>query len=184
MSPQARSLSLVGGQARQRALVELGAFRLRPCERPAWIELELSYDERAEWRRVAAASGLSVDVWVALQVEWTLVVEDIGTELAEHVVERAKAAAALPTLAPTDELRSWVAYLLVRGSTPTDDLPSIALPQRLLARLHPAELERELRARSAECSLEDAVAVELAAARAGMTLEAWAYRETGRIRSR
>lgn len=186
MSPQTGPLSVVGGQARQRARVELGAFRLRPCERPAWIELGLSYEECAEWHRLAAAFGLSVDVWIALQVEWTLVMEDIGTELGELVVERAKAAAALPTLAPTEELRKWVAYLRARSrsGTPTDDLPSLALPQRLLARLRPADLVSELRARSAGASVDDAVAVELAAASVGMTLEAWAYRESAGTSSR
>lgn len=182
--PSAHPLSVVTGEARETARVELGGFRLRPCERPAWVELGLSYEERAAWRRLAAESGLSVDVWVALQVEWTLVVEDIGRELAELVVERAKASAALPTLAPTEELRSWVAYLLARSGTPTDDLPSLALPERLLARLRPADLAYELRARSAGASVDDAVAVELAAASVGMTLEAWAYRESAGINAR
>ena len=184
MTRQAHPLSVVGGEAHRRERVELGAFRLRPCERPGWVDLRLSYEERTEWRCRAAATGLSVDVWLALQVEWTLVVEDIGTELSEHIVERAKAAAALPTLAPTDELRSWVTYLLARSATPIDDLPSLAMPQRLLARLRPADLESELRARSSGSAVDDAVALELAASAVGMTLEAWAYRETGRISSR
>src|SRR5919204_5589539 len=106
MTPRPNALSVLSGQGQHRARLELGAFRLRPGERPAWIELGLSYEERAAWRRLAAASGLSVDVWVALQVEWTLVVEDIGAEQAGRVVERAKAAAALPTLAPSEELRA------------------------------------------------------------------------------
>jgi hypothetical protein len=184
MSSQARPVSLIRGEGRQRAQIPLGGFRLRPCERPAWIELGLSYEERAEWRQLAAPSGLAIDVWIALQVEWTLVTEDIGNELAQLVAERAKAAAAMPTLAPTDELRSWIAYLVGTSSAPTDDLPSVALPQRLLARLHPAELECELRARSDGSSLDDALAVELAAASVGMTLEAWAYRESAGLSSR
>jgi hypothetical protein len=184
MTRQAHPLSVVRGEGRRRERVELGAYRLRPCERPAWVDLRLSYEERTEWRCRAAASGLSVDVWVALQVEWTLVAEDIGAELSEHVVERAKAAAALPTLAPTEELRNWVAYLVARSATPTDDLPSLALPQRLLARLRPADLESELRSRSSGSSVDDAVALELAASSVGMTFEAWAYRETLRISSR
>lgn len=183
MSSRPNALSVVSGQARRRAQIELGAFRLRPGERPAWIELGLGYEERAAWRRLATASGLSVDVWVALQVEWTLVVEDIGAEQAGRVVERARAAAALPTLAPTEELRAWVAYLLA-SSAPSDDLPSLALPQRLIARLRPSDLEGQLRARIANASIDDAAAVELAAASVGMTLEAWAYRESAGISSR
>src|SRR5947207_2238772 len=108
MTPQAHPLSVVGGEGRRRERLELGAYRLRPCERPAWVNIRLSYEERNEWRRRAAASGLSVDVWVALQVELTLVVQDIGAEMSGRIVERAKAAAALPTLAPTEELRSWI----------------------------------------------------------------------------
>src|ERR1051326_2447855 len=104
MTRQAHPLSVVGGDGRRRERVELGAYRLRPCERPAWVDIRLSYEECSEWRRRAAASGLSVDVWVALQVELTLVVEDIGAEMGGHIVERAKAAAAMPRLAPTEEL--------------------------------------------------------------------------------
>lgn len=184
MTRQAHPLSVVGGEARRRERVELGAFRLRPCERPGWIDLRLSYEERAEWRRRAAAYGLSVDVWLALQVEWTLVIEDIGAELSEHVVERARSAAALPTLAPTNELRSWVTYLRAGSATTIDDLPSLAMPQRLLARLRPADLESVIRVRSSGSSVEDAVAIELAASCVGMTLESWAYREALRIGSR
>ena len=183
MIPRPTALSIVSGQAQRRRRLELGGFRLRPGERPAWIELELGYEERAAWRRLAAEAGLSVDVWVALQVEWTLVVEDIGAEPAERVVEQARAAATLPTLAPTEELRAWVAYLLA-SSPPSDDLPSLALPQRLLARLRPADLEGELHARLIDASIDDAAAVELAAASVGMTLEAWAYRESASINSR
>jgi hypothetical protein len=183
MATRPHGLSLVNGQARRRAQIELGGFRLRPGERPAWIELELGYEERAAWRHLAAASGLSVDVWVALQVEWTLVVEDIGAERSKRVVERARATAASPTLAPTEELRTWVAYLRASRAQ-SDDLPSLALPQRLLARLHPADIERQLRARLAEASIDDAAAVELAAANVGMTLEAWAYREGAGISGR
>jgi hypothetical protein len=184
MSRSTVTLSLVKGEARRGARVELGAFRLRPGERPAWIALGFGREECEEWRRLAAAFGLSVDVWVALQVEWELVAEDIGVELAALIVERAKAAARLPTLAPTEELRSWVAYLRASRGRQTDDLPSLALPQRLLARLRPSDLECELRARSAGTSVDDAVTVELAAASVGMTLEAWAYRESGGIGSR
>jgi hypothetical protein len=183
VSSRTNALSVLSGQGHRRAQLELGAFRLRPGERPAWIELGLGYEERAAWRRLAAAAGLSVDVWVALQIEWALVVEDIGAEQAERVVERAKAAATLPTLAPTEELRAWVAYLLA-SSPPSDDLPSLALPQRLLARLRPADFEGELRARLVDASIDNAAAVELAAASVGMTLEAWAYRESASLSGR
>jgi hypothetical protein len=183
MSSRPHGLSVVNGQGRRRAQIELGGFRLRPGERPAWIELELGYEELAAWRHLAAESGLSVDVWVALQVEWTLVVEDVGAERSKLVVERARATAESPTLAPTQELRTWVAYLRASGAQ-SDDLPSLALPQRLLARLHPADIECQLRARLAEASIDDAAVVELAAASVGMTLEAWAYRESAGISGR
>jgi len=173
------ALSVLHGGGRERARVELTGFRLRPGDRPHWVELRLGYEEQAEWRRRAAEHGLSADVWVALQVEWTLVADDIGAEAAAAVVERARALVAAPVLAPTDELRRWVAYL-AGGGIPSDDLPSIALPQRVVARLRPADLERELRGRSHPSSIIEAITVDIAAANAGMTLEAWAYREARR----
>jgi hypothetical protein len=172
-------LSVLHGGGGERARVELTGFRLRPGDRPHWVELSIGYEEQAEWRRLAARHGLSADVWVALQVEWTLVIDDIGAEAAADVVERAGALAAAPMLAPTAELRSWVAYL-AGGGIPSDDLPSIALPERLVARLRPADLERELRGRSQTSSAVEAITVDIAAANAGMTLEAWAYREAMR----
>lgn len=75
-------LRVVTGSARTHAQTDIDGFRLRPGERPTWIELELAEDEVVEWRRRAAARGLSIDVWLTLQVEWTLVVGDIGAETA------------------------------------------------------------------------------------------------------
>jgi hypothetical protein len=153
---------------------------MRPCDRPAWIEVGLSQQERDEWRQHAADSGLSTDVWVALQIEWTLVVDDLGPERAARVLARASTDA-VPALAPTDELRSWASHLATRSGPVTDDLPSVALPQRVLARLRPGDVDSELGTRVGRGLLEDAVTVELAAAKAGMTLEAWAYRAACRL---
>jgi hypothetical protein len=174
-------LALVQGQGRQHEPTELEGFRLRPCERPAWIEVGLNYEERDEWRQRAADSGLSTDVWVALQIEWTLVVDDLDPERAARVLARARTDAVLPALAPTEELRSWASHLVARSGPVTDDLPSVALPQRVLARLRPGELDSDLRTRVGRGVLEDAVTVEVAAAKAGMTLEAWAYRAACRL---
>lgn len=168
-----------GGRTHPKPFVE--GFRLRPGERPAWIDLELAEDDLLAWRRRAAVPRLSVDVWLALQLEWMLVVADVGPDVAEHVVQAAAEANELPALAPTDELRSWVTWLCSGSAKQIDDLPSVVLPQRILARLRPSFVEREIHAVAGAPSHHQALTVELAAAVAGMTLEAWAYRTATRL---
>lgn len=172
---------VVAGSGSGTERAEVDGFRLRPTERPAWVELGLDPAERREWRARAAEFGLSVDVWLALQAEWALVVEDVGAATAEQLVSAAIATEATPRVAPTDELRAWVAWLRAAEPPGRDDLPSVALPQRLLGRLRPGPVESELRAYARRGSEEAAISVELAAAAAGMTLEAWAYRMAARL---
>ncbi len=93
--------------------------------------------------------------------------------------EQAQAEGACAVLAPTPELRAWVSILrgARRGPAVPDELPSVALPMRLVARVPPmARVAEVLAAANADAvSLEIAVACDLAAALGGRTLEAWAY---------
>ena len=81
-----------------------GSFRLRPGERPVWIELDPDEEETHVWRRRAGELGLSVDVWLAVQIEWEIVRRDLTEEaVIEALLRRARFLVELPALAPTDE---------------------------------------------------------------------------------
>jgi hypothetical protein len=159
------------------------AFRLRPGERPVWIELPATADAAQRWTSAASNAGVSVDVAVALQLEWSLIHSDVSdSHSISQIVERADAAAAEPRLAPTDALRRWIAYIS-DGPRPRaeHDLPSVALPARLVARLTPTTIVKDVSACADEMLNPSAVIVERAAALLGMTMDAWAYRELARL---
>jgi len=130
------------------------------------------------WRTQAAIVGLSVDVWIALKLEWSLIAADAPnqTRLAA-LVDQARREAEAPRLAPSDELRRWLAFL-GRGAQrhSEHDLPSVALPARLVARVAPATLAATVAAEANETLDPAAVVVERAASLSGMTMESWAYR--------
>jgi hypothetical protein len=154
------------------------SFRLRPGERAAWVDVSATDAEMREWWRNAAAVGLSVDVWVALKLEWSLIRADVSDQaqlvaLVEHARHEVEAA----RLAPSDELRRWLAFL-GRGAQQqaVHDLPSIALPARVVARLAPAALTTKIVAEANGTLDLNALVVERAASLNGMTMESWAYR--------
>jgi hypothetical protein len=184
MSPASGpGLRVLDGLGSRPSATSSGLFRVRPGERPVWIELRVDEDEARAWQRNAAAAGLSVDVWIALQAEWSLVARDLAhQDVLERLLRRARVAAEEPALAPTEELRRWLSFLR-RGSVPKaeNDLPSVAVPARIVARLAPAMLVVELRRSAAEALDPAAVVVERAASLHGMTMEAWAYREVARL---
>jgi hypothetical protein len=156
--------------------------RLRPGERPFWLELPLSDDGIAELRWRAARAGQPVDALVALALEARIVdceLRAAGAITLEALHEQALAEGNRAVLAPTSELRAWVSMLRGSSNGPAapDELPSVALPMRLVARVEPVARIREvLAAADADAaSLDLARACDLAAALAGWTLEAWAY---------
>ena len=176
-------LRLLDGLGRGPSTRASDSFRLRPGERPVWVELTVDEEEARAWDRSAAAIGLSVDVWIALQAEWSIVARDLADhDVLERLLGLARVVAEEPALAPTEELRRWLRFL-TRGSVPKaeSDLPSVAVPARIVARLAPATLVVELRRSAAEALDPRAVLVERAASLNGMTMEAWAYREVGRL---
>jgi ribosomal protein L22 len=129
------------------------------------------------WATDAAAAGLSVDVWIALKLEWALVREDISQPRLEVVVGKARQRTSAPKLAPSDEFRRWLAYLS-RGSRSQaeHDLPSVAIPARVVARIPPRLLETRVVDAANEPLDPGAIVVEHAAVLEGMTMESWAYR--------
>ncbi len=177
-----RSLELLPG-AGVSAAESASCFRLRPGERATWIDVNASGAEMRTWRTQAAIAGLSIDVWIALKLEWSLIAADAPdqTRLAA-VVHEAQREAEAPRLAPSAELRRWLAFL-GRGAQPQaeHDLPSVALPARLVARLAPAVLAATVVAEANETLDPAAVVVERAASLSGMTMESWAYRALVRL---
>lgn len=177
-----RSLELVPGVTASVAQ-PASSFRLRPGERPAWVDVTVSDAEMQTWRRQAAIAGLSVDTWIALKLEWGLVVADVPdrTRLVA-VIKQARHDAEAPRLAPSDELRRWLAFLTRGPQEDADhDLPSVALPARLVARIAPAALAATVVAEANETLDPAAVVIERAASLTGMTMESWAYRAIARL---
>lgn len=156
--------------------------RLRPGERPCWLELPLSDYEIAELREHAARRELPVDARVALLLEAQLVDRDLraaGAPALDQLHEQALADGQRDALAPGPELRTWIEML--RGNrgaaAEADELPCLALPTRLVTRIAPiARTNEVLQAASDDTNrVEVAVACDLAAALVGRTLESWAY---------
>ncbi|HEX8121261.1 MAG TPA: hypothetical protein VF549_08350 [Solirubrobacteraceae bacterium] len=149
------------------------ALRVRPGDRPAWRRLQAAPVELDRLRAAASAARLPIDVVTAILAEWHLC-----HEVASHHYALLRQAARhdldASRLAPNDDLRAWDQLLAGSGPTSTiDELPEVALPQRLAARLpmtpsldHLGEL----------ADLDGAVQLERAAARNGMTLEVWVTR--------
>jgi hypothetical protein len=150
-------------------------LRLRPGDRPQWLEAPVADEVLLRWRGAARKAGLPVDAWVALLLELELVVEELS-ELYEPVLESAAHMLKTPRLAFGDSRRRWVRQLSeISVPDDSDELPSLALPSRLLARIPPSE--QACRFLSIEGGdLDAAKTLDLAAIAEGLTMEAWAYR--------
>ena len=179
----AADLHLVPGATDRAPAVELTSFRLRPTERPEWVDVGATPAEVRTWTQEAAGLGLSVDVSVAIKLEWALVQRDLPVECLDAVVAEARRETESARLAPSDELRRWLRFL-ARGQQldAEHDLPSVALPARVVARIAPAMLRSSVVAAANEALDLDALVVERAASLNGMTMESWAYRALARLR--
>jgi hypothetical protein len=159
-------------------------LRLRPGERPIWVELRTGMREAHEWRARAAATGLALDAWLALQVEIWLVANDLEQALGgTQAVELIDSILSTQQLhvPPSDQLQVWVRQLHAarRGETNPlgDDLPSVALPERVLARVRRPVIE-SVRAAVSEADAARALELEIAASSFGLTIESFVFRES------
>lgn len=155
---------------------------LRPGERPEWIELPPDPAAMRRLRATAQRSRLPLNAAVSLALEGELVAADLGDMWAEVVAE-ATAASTTPRLAPDDRLRTWVRQLRDGSEPSNDELPSLALPARLLAQIPPAERVR----RALEFDpavLEPARALDAAAALHGTTMQVWSLQQALRLATR
>lgn len=171
------SLLVAGAGASAWTGVPKAGLRVRPGERPNWLELQLTSAEVRELRQLAAGHPLPLDVWLSVLVEYKLTRDRIaatGEELWSAVVSAAEVAAHEPRLPPTAELRDWLTLLQGEAAS-RDELPSVVLPMRLVAQL-PHERRKHLLLEAAHSTgLSEAITLERAAAASGRTLETWAY---------
>jgi hypothetical protein len=179
VAPRGELLRAVAGEGRSFPLLAGVDLRLRPGDRPVWLDLELTRVRVREWRARAAAHGLALDVWLGLLLEYELVCNALrevgGQRLVEKVLATARAIAAEPRVAPTPELRRWMDQLEGRRWRGSDDLPSVVVAARLLAQL-PHRGRGTAIATATEAGHEaEAIVVDRVAAASGQTLEAWAY---------
>jgi hypothetical protein len=145
--------------------------RLRPGERPAWWDARADRTQFEAWRAAAGDANLSVDVWIALLLEFDLVLSDLQClDDPVGLLERATHGSGMHHLGPWTELRNWLEGASI-ASTGGDELPELLVPERIAARLTPGlELAGRLRPRY----LELARACDRCAALQGRTMESWA----------
>src|SRR5215218_9639689 len=169
-------VSLAGGSA-PNSWFPPGALRLRPGERPVWVDLQLTTTDARQWRERAAEYGLPTDVWLGLLVEYEIVCSRLrqvgGDELISAVLALAEGVLAARQLAPTPELRRWLDQL--DGTELVDDLPSVVIAARLLMQLPHDDRPDAIRAAAQSGNERQALVLDRAAARLGQTPEAWAY---------
>jgi len=149
--------------------------RLRPGERPHWLDVEADRDSFDTWRSAARDRGVPVDVWVSLLVELDLLFEDLRRlgepkELLRAALDRDQG---VHHLCRSERLRAWPVELMESAST-HDDLPELLVPERVALRLTPGSsldprLDGELFELAYECEAQ-------AAARC-RTLESWGLSE-------
>jgi hypothetical protein len=150
----------------------LAPLRTRPTERPQWIEAPVGGPVLDQWRRAARDAVTPVDVWVSLLLERQLVESELGP-LYGDVLAEAAAVAAQPRLVPTI-WRRWIAQL-AGGALTGDELPSVVIPARLVARVAPSTCASTFAALD-PADFAAARTLEMAAVADGLTMEAWAYR--------
>lgn len=172
-------LRAVGGGSPRTARLVDPVPRLRPGDRPVWVDLRLTGDQVCAWRTRAAECGLSVDVWLGLLLEFQLIRERLIYVGAERVLDVVASTAEWETkhaLAPTPELRRWVDQLASPSSSSSnDDLPSVVLGERLLAQLPPSDRADAIMAAAESGSESQSVALDKAAALRGQTMEVFVY---------
>lgn len=146
--------------------------RLRPGERPIWWDASPDRDSFGLWREEAAHAGLSVDAWISVLLEFDLVLDDMPLSLQplDLLAAAASARSTVLELSFSPALRSWIEPGPSAADT-LDELPEIALPQRIAIRLSPGS---SLNSRLKPELIDLALACDRRAASHARTLESWA----------
>jgi len=172
-------LRAVEGNASASRLLAAGALRLRPGERPTWVDIHLTSAQARDWRARAHTFGLPVDVWLGVLLEYELVQRGLsaigGDPLAASVASAASTAASDRRIAPTADLQRWVDQLRGSEQSRDDDLPSIVIATRLLAQIPHRGREAAVMTAASSGHEAEAIILDQVAAASGQTLETWAY---------
>jgi hypothetical protein len=155
---------------------------MRPGELPQWLEVPLTEDIQQRWRDAARQAQLPVDVWVSLLLEHAPLVEELS-DLYSPVLEEAAHSLQTPRLTIDDTRKLWIRQLREGSVCEHDELPSLALPSRVLACIWPSERTDRLLAIE-HGDIDAAKVLDAAAAIEGFTMEAWAYRRALRLAKR
>jgi hypothetical protein len=172
-------MNLVAGEASSRPSLRPvdRALRVRPAEVPVWVDLRISAAEGRAWRARAAARRLGLDAWLGVLVEFTVVLET--TPIAyDAVMSSVDEAATQTRLAPTPAFRRWARLLGGQESAvlPRDELPTVVLPERVVAQVPAASLFDNVSAAVEHVDEDVALRADSAAATRGLTLESWLLR--------
>ena len=150
--------------------------RCRPADVPQWVRLDLSAAQAAALRDAAAEAEVSLDMWLAVIVEFSASLGVLGEAFGSFERARAQLSGAIEgqpvKVAALPDWREWQASLMRHRPADSDELPEVVLPQRLLARSGGSIDIVAVLAAAPEWSL--ARACELAACGRGQTLEAFA----------
>jgi hypothetical protein len=172
-------MNVMAGEGRGRP--SLRAFerapRVRAGDNPVWVDLPISTAEGRAWRARASAHGIGIDAWLAVLVEFHLATRRSGVVLS-HVKVAETSESATARLAPTDGLRRWSRLLAGQwhDHLPQDELPTVVLPERLVAQTPRAELWPTVRSAVSDVDEQLALRCERVAASQGVTLEVWVLR--------
>jgi hypothetical protein len=138
------------------------------------VNAPLTTSQLLRLRHRAHSHGLGADAFVALVVEWQFLMDLVGADSLKHADAHARGPAVPISLAAA-EFQAWQRVLMGLAAPPPDDLPETHLPLRLAAALPPDKREDAVLAAVdlAEPVVEQAVALELAATRHGLTMQTW-----------
>jgi hypothetical protein len=148
---------------------------MRPGERPYWADASRWQASWGRWRESARRASVSVEAAVGCLLEYRMSCVELQRWV-EHPQELLQQAAdrelSQPRLAGDAEFRRWL-DVLDHADSLSDELPEIALPQRLMR--NPAVL-RDWGSLVDPVMLDQALRCERAAALSTQTLEGWALR--------
>lgn len=149
--------------------------RCRPGDVATWVRLDVSPRQAEALRGAASSSGVSIDAWLAVIVEFTGGLDVLAGALGSQAHARASLSRAVSDqpvmVAALPGWRTWQGYLARRSPAGRDELPEVVLPERLIARGNgEVDLARALAAAGDWSLARDC---ELAACGRGQPLEAF-----------
>ena len=147
--------------------------RVRPGDRPVALHANLPPARLRQLRRRAHACGLGVDAYSGILLEYDRLCSLVSADVLKAFADDDSGGPASQIAPP--ELRSWQRMLAGRSTPAPDDLPTIMIPLRLVTAIPPRDRQTILAHALAldEDVAQQALALELHSAMAGMVMQAW-----------